>query len=236
LSIQQALLDNAYTLETPEGVDLTVELAGPIVRTLAFTIDLCVRMLIMFVFAIVVLLLGLNNLGTALYLLAMFVIEWLYPVLFEVLRRGQTPGKKAMGISVINDDLTPVSLGASLTRNLLRFADFLPSMYTIGYITMSINPHFKRLGDIAAGTIVIYSKIDTKHDLDDIDEAAEIPPFELTEDEQSAIVEFTVRKESLSDSRQEELANIISEELPYNDRERISRLRGVGAWLLGSRN
>lgn len=239
MSHSSTLIDNCYTLETPEGVDLSVELAGPVVRTLAFVIDFAIRGIVIFVLSIIALIISISSkseIGGAIYALAWFLIEWWYPVFFEVLRQGQTPGKKAMGIVVIHDDLTPVSFASSFIRNLLRFADFLPTAYTIGYFVMSIHPQFKRLGDIAAGTIVIYRTSEIKHNLDMLSEKAEIPPFDLTEDEQNAIVEFTARRDSISESRQEELAAIIADELPYSNADRIKRLRGVGAWLLGSRN
>jgi uncharacterized RDD family membrane protein YckC len=236
LSSTDSLLDNNYSLETPEGVDLEVELAGPVIRTLAFVIDFAIRALIMFALSLFALFTGSSETAWAIVILAWFIIEWWYPVLFEVLRRGQTPGKKSMGISVINDDLTPIGLGSSLIRNLLRFVDFLPSMYTIGLATIVMNNQFKRLGDIAAGTIVIYDKAKYHHDLNAIEQAAEIPPFDLTEDEQSAFVEFTTRQDTLTEARQQELADILADELPYTDYDRIKRIRGVGAWLLGSRN
>ena len=69
--------------------------------------------------------------------------------------RGQTPGKKVLGISVINDDLSPVTLGTSMVRNLLRTVDFLPLFYLAGLVCMLSNQRFQRLGDLAAGTLVI---------------------------------------------------------------------------------
>ncbi len=225
--------DLSYALETPEGVDLHVELAGPIVRALAFTIDFSWRFLFMLGLLILTSFIK-GNVGWAVWLLAYFVIEWLYPVFFEVLRHGKTPGKKAMGIMVVNDDLTPVNLGTSLIRNLLRAADFLPFAYTLGLITMAVHPHFQRLGDIAAGTIVIHDTESKQND--SIPSSTPTPPpFELNENEQTAIVEFTLRHGTLSQARQQELASILEETMKKKPESILEYLRGIGVWLLGGR-
>ena len=69
---------------------------------------------------------------------------------------GQTPGKRLFGLAVLNDDGTPVRWPGALTRNLLRAVDFLPFLYGVGLIAMLLNRDFKRLGDLAAGTVVVY--------------------------------------------------------------------------------
>ncbi|MFT7560850.1 MAG: putative RDD family membrane protein YckC [Flavobacteriales bacterium] len=228
------LFDTSYELETPEGVDLHVELAGPVVRTLAFTIDFFIRFTVLIVLGIASLLLGGGNVSWAIWLLAYFLLEWWYPVLFEVFRFGQTPGKKAMGLAVVNDDLTPISIGPSLVRNLLRAADFLPFCYTSGFICMAAHPHFQRLGDIAAGTIVIHQAgQDLAQATPDIHPT--VPPFELNSDEQTAIVEFTLRHKELSDDRQQELAEILKDSFNSRPEQLVPSLRSIGAWLLGAR-
>jgi uncharacterized RDD family membrane protein YckC len=149
------LLDTRYRVEIPGGINLEAQVVGPIPRSLAFAIDLAIRGIIVFVLSIAAIPFGAFGLGGGFFLIFLFAIEWLYPVLFEVFWRGQTPGKKALGISVINDDLTPVTLGTSLVRNLLRTIDFLPLFYLAGLVTMLCNRRFQRLGDLAAGTLVI---------------------------------------------------------------------------------
>ncbi|VUD69179.1 hypothetical protein TDB9533_04545 [Thalassocella blandensis] len=225
--------DISYSLETPEGVDLQVELAGPVVRVLAFTIDFAWRLL-----ALVLCLIGLgifgSKIGSGIWLLAFFLIEWFYPVLFEVKRHGQTPGKKAMGIMVVNDDLTPVNWGTSIIRNLLRAADFLPFAYLLGLFSMAAHPQFQRLGDIAAGTLVIH-KTDNEQSHSIPKSTPVPPPFELNEREQTAIVEFTLRHQTLSDDRQQELASILEQTMDKKPQTILEHLRGIGAWLLGAR-
>lgn len=227
--------DLSYSFETPEGVDLHVELAGPVVRFLAFTIDFFIRIAFLIVLRIVLSILGLGNVGTAFWLLIAFLLEWLYPVFFEMFRHGATPGKKSMGIMVINDDLTPVNLASSLTRNLLRAADFLPFCYAFGLISMTLHSKFQRLGDIAAGTLVIHqTPQQLRPTIPDVSPVA--PPFELNADEQAAIVEFALRHNELSESRQQELAGILEAPMHKNSQTILGYLKGIGAWLLGARH
>ena len=148
------MLDTARRVATPEGIEITLRVAGPVPRALAYVLDLLIRAAIMFTVAIAVSVLG--RFGLAIFLLTAFLLEWLYPVIFEVLAAGATPGKRAMGLIVLNDDGTPIRWPGSLTRNLLRALDFLPFMYFIGFCSMVANRDFKRLGDLAANTLVVY--------------------------------------------------------------------------------
>jgi len=148
-------LDTIAHIETPEGVDLSAEIVGLTPRAIAYLIDFLVRTGIYFAVSIVLSLLG--KAGTGLMLIVWFALEWWYPVLFEYFRDGQTIGKKSMGIKVVNDDFTHLTFGAALTRNLLRAADFLPLFYGFGAVSMMVSNRFQRLGDLAAGTVVIYA-------------------------------------------------------------------------------
>ena len=100
----------------------------------------------------------LGGAGMGLWLILMFLMEWFYPVLFEVLARGQTVGKMALGIRVLCDDGTPVGWYQSTVRNFLKFVDFLPVLYGAGLLSMLLQKDFKRLGDLAAGTLVVYAE------------------------------------------------------------------------------
>src|SRR5438874_1705011 len=73
-------------------------------------------------------------------------------------RGGATPGKKAMGLQVVMDSGLPVTPAASLVRNLMRAADFMPAGYAFGFACMLLRADFKRIGDLAAGTLVVYAK------------------------------------------------------------------------------
>ena len=179
------MIDTLRTVQTPEGIDLHLPLAGLVPRSLAWLIDALIRLFIYTGLATVLLIFG--DTGAGLYLLAAFVIEWFYPVLFEVLRDGQTPGKRSYGIKVLHDDGTPISWSASLIRNLLRVVDFLPIMYGFGIATMMLNRDFKRLGDLAAGTIVVYRDVPLPVPKLSISQASR-PPYALNLEEQQAIM------------------------------------------------
>lgn len=200
------LLDTRQSLETPEGALLPLTPAGFGVRALAQTLDILIRYGIVTVLMIVLSLLG--RMGTGLGLILMFLLEWFYPVFFEVTRNGRTPGKKWMGIRVVNDDGTPITFGPSLLRNLLRFVDFLPVFYLTGIIASLCNRQFKRLGDLAAGSIVIYEVPPAREPSFEV--RGQLPvPADFSTDEQRALLAFAERSKYLSVERQSELATIL---------------------------
>jgi len=226
-------LDTLALVETPEGTDLHADLVGLVPRALAYTVDLFVRIGIMFVLSILLLFFG--EVGVGIYLIVFFVLEWWYPVLFEVYRGGQTWGKKAFKIKVVNDDLTPVSLGPSLIRNLLRGADIFPLFYAVGSVSVLCTNRFQRLGDLAAGTIVVYCEADD-YDSSILDQVEAVAPTHaMSEDQQVAFINFALNKGRLSQDRQEEIAEIIRPRLPLNVTKASDYVRGVGKWLLGAR-
>jgi uncharacterized RDD family membrane protein YckC len=228
------LLDTGYRVEIPGGINIDAQVVGPIPRFFAFAIDLGIRGVIVFLLSIISIPFGAFGLGGGFFLIFLFAIEWLYPVLFEVLWRGQTPGKKALGISVINDDLTPVSLGTSMVRNLLRTVDFLPLFYLAGLVTMLSNRHFQRLGDLAAGTLVI-SVRDAARSTPRQDIEPLAPSTSLLRTEQSSIIEFLQRSPQLSEPRQKELADILEGVTHEKGDNGVRRLHRIGAWFLGVR-
>ena len=228
-------LDTLCLVETPEGTDLQAEVVGVVPRTLAYSLDLLIRMVMILVLQIIVGIMGLGLAGQGLILIAYFLMEWWYPVLFEVYRGGQTIGKKAFKIKVVNQDLTPIRLSASLTRNLLRFADFLPLCYVFGIVSMMMNRRFQRLGDLAANTIVIYAQQQT-YDIKALEGVKPIASsMPLTELQQTAFVNFALNRGGLSPDRQKEVAEIIRARLPSKVEDVSGYVRGVGKWLLGSK-
>ncbi|WP_226648860.1 RDD family protein [Microbulbifer variabilis] len=226
------MLDTTYNVETPEGIDLRARVAGPVPRILAFAVDVFYRTLILAALGI-----GLafaKTAGMGIWLVCSFLLEWFYPVFFEVLRGGQTPGKKAFGLMVVNDNLTPISWGASIVRNLLRFADFLPFAYATGIIAMTLGRNFQRLGDLAAGTLVVYR--DTEKVPMALPDAAPLPPpRDFKQQDQLALISLLERHEDLSEARQQELANLLEPITAKRDSAALEYLRSVGSWLLGGR-
>jgi uncharacterized RDD family membrane protein YckC len=226
------MLDTTRRVATPEGIELTLHLAGPVPRALAWAIDLLIRVGIVFVIWVPAAQLG--RAGWGVVLLAMFFVEWLLPAWFEAAWRGQTPGKRLMGIMVLNDDGTPVRWPAALTRNLLRAADFLPFLYGLGLIAMLMNRDFKRLGDLAAGTVVVY-QLERRVAAKKIPEApAVVPPIALQLPEQRALLELAERSATLTQERVEELAELPTPLVGNLDGTRAAaRLIGMANYIAG---
>jgi len=197
------MLDTLRRVPTPEGIELTLRLAGPVPRAYAFLVDLLIRAMIMLVLAQVMAVFG--RTGYGLLAIGYFLLEWFYPVLFELLWGGATPGKRAFNLVVVNDNGTPVTVGGSITRNLLRAVDFLPMLWAFGLLSMLFNRDFKRLGDIAAGTLVVYrDKVRSRGELPQVPPLA--PAFPLSLAERRAILNFAERHTLLTEERADEVA------------------------------
>lgn len=228
------MLDTRYRVEIPGGIHLEAQVVGPIPRSFAFLIDKVIQAIAISAMSIAAIPLGMGGIGGGFFLIFLFAVEWLYPVLFELLMRGQTPGKKVLGIAVVNDDLSPVTLGTSLVRNLLRAVDFLPLLYLGAVITMLSNRRFQRLGDLAAGTLVISStRAAQAAVVVDVEPLA--PAIQLSRSEQTTLVEFLQRSSQISQPRQQELASILEGITHDKGEDGVDRLRRYGAWYLGMR-
>lgn len=164
--------DGSYSLETAESVEVTFELAGPGSRFCALLADYAILWLIVFVLGIVTMCAGEPLLRvidasefepgaawiswvSAALIAVVTLIVFGYHAILELAMRGQTFGKRYMRIRVIRDDGTPATVQDILIRNLLRVVDFLPAMYVVGGVLSLLHPLHKRLGDLAAGTIVV---------------------------------------------------------------------------------
>lgn len=226
------MLDTYRKLETPENIDLDIHIAGPLVRSQAFLVDSLIKSVIQMIASIVLLVFG--NTGMGMLLIFTFALEWFYPVLFEVLNHGQTPGKRVMQIAVVNDDNTPVGWSPSIIRNFLRIVDFLPMNYVAGLVCMTVNKDFKRIGDLAAGTVVIYREKKKPAPVFP-DTRTTPPPIALTVAEQRAILGFAERHRLLTPERQQELANHLEPILHKRDQAAVDMLFRMAAWLRGGR-
>lgn len=225
-------MDTIRTVETPEGVTLELRLAGPVPRAGAWVIDFMARMVAYWAVAMVTAAMG--EAGQGVLLIVIFLGEWFYPVLFEVYRGGATPGKRTMGLVVVHDDGTPVSASASVLRNLLRVADALPFGYLAGLGSMVVDPQFRRLGDLAAGTVVVYR--DPVRVGGRVPDVAPLPlPFPLDVDEQRAILSFAERSTGWTPERAEELASLLTPLTGTPGAESVPRLHRYAAWILGRR-
>jgi uncharacterized RDD family membrane protein YckC len=162
------IFDDTKTVVTPEQVTVTYSLAGVGTRFAAVLLDTCIQ-----AGAVAVVLLIIAGMGAAvplerldplrlaepwlaaLVVIAVFALLWGYFIFWESVWNGQTPGKRAAGIRVMRDGGHPVDFRAVFVRNVVRYVDFLPALYGIGAFTMFLSKDSKRLGDYAAGTIVV---------------------------------------------------------------------------------
>src|SRR5581483_821088 len=167
-------MSDPYGLRTPENVVVHYDLAGVGSRFLAAAIDTLIPGTLIILILLAVSAAGglalasgalrdvssfqASSVGiwlVAVLLLVNFLLLWGYYVAFELLWNGQTPGKRAVGLRVLRDSGYALGFFDSLIRNLLRLVDFLPLYYGIGVLTMVIDSRWRRLGDLAAGTIVV---------------------------------------------------------------------------------
>lgn len=157
--------EDRLTITTPEGIDLHLLLAGLGSRFAAALIDGVIKTVL--TVAVIVATFGLPALfdfprpdisaavGFALFAVATLLINFFYDVLFEVLASGRTPGKRWTGLRVLLDGGRPVGFRASTIRNVLRLIDGLPAAYGIGMVAILVSKRNQRLGDLAAGTVVV---------------------------------------------------------------------------------
>ncbi|MCG8427271.1 MAG: RDD family protein [Chromatiales bacterium] len=223
--------DTVRNHETPEGIRLELKLAGPVVRACAWAIDMLIRGVMYALIAGVFSYFG--GIGTAVILISFFLIEWFYPVIFEVLS-GATPGKKAMGLVVIHDNGTPISFVSSVIRNLLRAADFLPLLYAVGLLSMLLSRDFQRLGDLAAGTLVVYRE--QAQERGKLPEApSKPPPRELDVDELRELIMFAERSPKLTQERQVELASQLRSVTQKEGAAGVKEIFSYANWLTRGR-
>lgn len=224
------MLDTVRLIETPEGVALHLHPAGVMPRAAAWAIDFVLRVGAAFTLAVLLGLLGQTGLG--LNLLAIFALMWLYPVLFEVLRDGQTIGKRAVGLRVVHANGTPVGWLASIVRNLLRTVDMLPVLYGFGVVAGLLDPQGRRLGDMVAGTLVIHAaRAPAAAPIPEV--PALWPEQALAPHEKAAIVAFAERGPRLTPERQVELAELLPQLTRARGELAVQRLFGIASALLG---
>ncbi len=225
------LLDTRVEVETPEGIRLYLLPAGMAPRAVAWLLDLSIRIMVLWVLAIGLAFVG--KAGQGVYMVAMFSLLWLYPVLFELFWHGQTPGKKVMGLRVVHADGTPVGWVASATRNLLRTFDMLPFAYAVGVVCTLVDSRSRRLGDLAAGTLVVHVPQPPRV-LAPLGVLPVDPP-PLQRGEREALLEFAERHGQLSHERQIELAGLLQSATGASGEAGLTQTLGMAASLTGQR-
>lgn len=153
-------MKRTLAVTTPENVTFHFELAGPGTRAAAWVLDLLVMATMITTVAIVVSLAGaaLASLANVIMLVVSFLVLWWYGTLFEWAWRGQSLGKRVLGLRVLQQNGLRITFAQAVIRNLVRVVDMLPFSYLVGGASLLIDARARRLGDLAAGTIVIQER------------------------------------------------------------------------------
>lgn len=212
---------DSLTIDTPENVAFGYQIAGIGSRFLAALADtLLIAILLVVVNLVVSWILdtvaapgALTSWVVGMFALLDFAIIWGYYIFFELAWNGQSPGKRKVGLRVVCQPGTPVTLTESLIRNLVRLVDFLPFAYGIGLVAMFIDGKARRLGDLAASTLVVYDRgeiVLLRHDVQpslvsstwSMPERLEgLPLQQLTERDIQAVEEYFRRRYQITDSQ-----------------------------------
>ncbi len=236
-------MNEQLSIETPEQIDISFQKAGIGSRFYAALIDTGLLVLILFI-GYYVNQRFISELGSALgnWLgaiggILVFALFWGYYMVFEVTSNGQTLGKRALGLRVIKTGGYPIGFADSAIRNLVRVVDFLPFFYGAGLLTMLINGNWQRLGDLAAGTLVVKTARtnlkptgeNVKTDLPvinipqgEFNYAGWIQPELVSETELGVIREYLTRRGALPKLRRSELARTIANPI-------IGKMGGTGS-------
>jgi uncharacterized RDD family membrane protein YckC len=203
-------LDDRVTIDTPEGIELQLQLAGLGSRFIAGVTDLIIQILLLVVLALVTgALSGGGALNATVYVIGAFAILFVYPILFEVLARGRTPGKRLTHLRVVRDTGAPDDLPASAIRNLMRIIDGPLLLYLPTIILILTTARNQRPGDLAAGTLVIREGAPEQQAARPTS-ARELPATwdvsAVTAQELAAIRQFLDRRDTLDRSSRAELA------------------------------
>jgi uncharacterized RDD family membrane protein YckC len=229
-------LDTLQAVELAEGVEIRLRMAGPMLRASAYLIDVLIRLAVLTVVGICMFFAGIaigEQVSSGVMLLVWFLMDWLYPVFFEAGKRGATPGKRAMGLRVVQATGSPISLGQAVIRNFLRFVDGMPFFTSIfGLASCLATQRFQRLGDLAAGTVVIYDRIPPLPMIAAPPPISAVPlPVGLTANEMKALALFRERAGLWSDGRRVEIADQAAVLSGATGAAGVSRLMAMAHWI-----
>ncbi len=224
-------MDRTLDVRTPESVAFSYELAGIGSRFLAVAVDLLIQIaIVLLVFWGITLIAGHTpathpkmvgrgerfwyNVGLAMVIAILFAVFFGYFIAFEALWNGQTPGKRVLGLRVVRDGGYPVDFSASLIRNLVRVGEMSIGFYAVSAFVALLSPENKRIGDIAAGTIVVRDARMLRPD-ELLRAIAEEPKYASTAfvsgEERALIKRFLERRDDLEPERRSALAAQIAE-------------------------
>jgi len=229
-------LDTLQAVELAEGIEIRLRMAGPMLRAGAYGIDFLIRFAVLAIGGMVASGVGFavgDRVAGGMMLLAWFLLDWLYPVVFEAGKRGATPGKRALGLRVVQTTGSPITLGQAVVRNFLRFIDGMPAFtYGFGLASCLASKRFQRLGDLAAGTVVIYDRLPALPRMPPPPPRVALPlPAGLTADEMRALVLFRERAGLWSDDRRAEIADQATLLSGASGAPGVERLMAMAHWV-----
>lgn len=206
------------SIETPEQVELHYEIAGIGSRILAAIYDQAVIVAWTLAVFIVAAVTASGGGARAFWWILWGLGAFGYFIVFEAFRQGQTPGKRANGIRVVQVTGHPVTFGAAVARNLLRAADFLPAGYVLGSAMVMLHPSARRLGDLVAGTIVVRDRPEGTTEAEEsgaesVSPARHLSGPLLTDEEFQVLGTFVERRQSLPPAVAERLAEPLAARL-----------------------
>jgi uncharacterized RDD family membrane protein YckC len=232
------LQDDQLQIDTPEQIALELPLAGIGSRFLGLVIDTLIQFVLYIIGAIVVgfaagLAAGAGisryflwipvSWAPAIAILFVFCVYWGYFAFFEIIWKGQTPGKRLAKIRVIKESGRPINAYEAIARNLLRVIDGLPGMYGVGIVCMMLNSQNRRLGDYAAGTVVVHDKRteEVKPDWNTLTEpAAANPQLSVVTSEELVLIETYLH-------RRVDMDLILRDQVAYKIASRITEKTGL---------
>lgn len=202
-----SVLDAIHRVVTPESVEFEFVLAGIYSRALAWLVDRLVIAAVYVALTICTALLvgGWGELISVTAVLLYFVLDWGYMVLFESLWAGQTPGKRALGLRVLQEGGVRVGFEQVLLRNLARVVDGMPVLYAVGGLAALLSSRHQRLGDLLAGTVVVRERrLKAPEPVETPGDARTLPDpllpqrvLRLTQEERALVLESVRRSEAL---------------------------------------
>ncbi len=239
MAFRHPALDLTVAVTTPENISFEYQIAGPFRRLPAMILDIAIRWLIVIVVVIIALFTGIlaafPNSGVLLAVgmnLGIFALSWFYGLFFEIVWNGQTPGKRAMNLRVVSVDGRPINGAQATIRNFLRVADFFPYVslqalfpesglmiptLLVSLICMLMTRRFQRVGDLAAGTMVVVDERGWQSKKVSVTDArvaslAEFIPanFQMTRSMAKTIALYMERRPQMSATRQQQVAMILA--------------------------
>jgi len=208
--------DDTITVSTPEGVDFELTLAGAGSRFVSALVDLLIQFALLLATVAGVRLVG--GYGDAAAALVSFVVVLGYDIAFEVLAAGRTPGKRLNGLRVVRSGGDPVGFITSAIRNVLRLVDFLPFAYVVGAVSILVTGRNQRLGDVAAGTLVVRDRVakaqaDSAFELLAAEQTAAWDTSAVTAEELAAVRRFLERRNQIEREARLALGRTLAERL-----------------------